>query len=161
MTPAAADSPAEPVVCTMLFSRIVDRPNARRMLMESTAMGIDAETVSPARNPTYTETAPNKTPNSAPRTIARRLNSATLSSASTYGRNSPGGAVELQGFVDTLCLPSDTVMRGRNCRCAACSGAAKVAPPVRAEKPQSPLPEQVTARPGHRIGGVGGAERVP
>ena len=29
-----------------------DRPNARRMLMESTAMGIDAETVSPARRPT-------------------------------------------------------------------------------------------------------------
>ena len=52
ITPAATDSPAEPVVCTMLFSRIVERPNARRMLMESTAMGIEAETVSPARSPT-------------------------------------------------------------------------------------------------------------
>ena len=51
ITPAATDSPAEPVVCTMLFSRIVDRPNARRMLIESTAMGIEAETVSPARKP--------------------------------------------------------------------------------------------------------------
>src|ERR1700733_2305525 len=161
ITPAAADSPAEPVVCTMLFSRIVDRPNARRMLIERTAMGIEAETVSPARSPTYTETAPNKTPNSAPSTIARRLNSATLSSASTYGRNSPGGAVELQGFVDTLCLPSDTVMRGRICRCAACSGAGKLASAVQAGKPQSPLPEQVTARPTHRIACICGAERAP
>src|SRR2546429_6623830 len=38
---SASDSPAEPVVCTMLFSRIVERPNARRMLIESTAMGIE------------------------------------------------------------------------------------------------------------------------
>ena len=52
ITPAARDSPAEPVVCTMLFSRIVERPNARRMLMERTEMGMEAETVSPARNPT-------------------------------------------------------------------------------------------------------------
>ncbi len=58
-TPAAMDSPAEPVVWTTLFSRIVGRPNGgrytpslRRMLMESTEIGIDAETVSPARKPT-------------------------------------------------------------------------------------------------------------
>ncbi len=52
ITPAASDSPADPVVCTMLFSRIVERPNARKMLIESTAIGIEAETVSPARSPT-------------------------------------------------------------------------------------------------------------
>ncbi len=52
ITPAATDSPAEPVVCTMLFSRMVERPKARRMLIESTAMGMEAETVSPARRPT-------------------------------------------------------------------------------------------------------------
>jgi hypothetical protein len=52
MTPAASDSPADPVVCTILFSRIVERPNARKILIESTAIGIDAETVSPARRPT-------------------------------------------------------------------------------------------------------------
>ena len=51
ITPAATDSPAEPVVCTMLFSRIVDLPNARRMEIDSTEIGIDAETVSPARKP--------------------------------------------------------------------------------------------------------------
>jgi hypothetical protein len=52
ITPAATDSPAEPVVCTMLFSRIVERPKARKMLIERTAIGIEADTVNPARNPT-------------------------------------------------------------------------------------------------------------
>ena len=102
ITPAATDSPAEPVVCTMLFSRIVDRPKARRMLMERTEIGIEAETVSPARRPTYTETAPKRMPNSAPRITARRVNSRGLSSAPTNGLNSPGGAVELQDLVATL-----------------------------------------------------------
>jgi hypothetical protein len=48
-TPAAMDSPAEPIVCTMLFSRMVDFPNFLKTAIASTAMGIDAETVSPAR----------------------------------------------------------------------------------------------------------------
>ncbi len=87
MTPAASDSPAEPVVWTILFSRIVGRPNGgrytpnlRRMLMESTEMGIEAETVSPARKPTYTVTAPKSSPKSAPRITARMVNSLGLSS---------------------------------------------------------------------------------
>ena len=52
-TPKAIDSPAEPVVCTMLFSRIVARrmPNTcektRNSVIDSTAIGIDAETVMP------------------------------------------------------------------------------------------------------------------
>ena len=46
------DWPALPVVCTMLFSRIDARPKARRMLMESTEMGIEAATVRPALSPT-------------------------------------------------------------------------------------------------------------
>ena len=52
MTPAAMDWPALPVVWTMLFSRMEARPKARRMLMESTAMGMEAATVRPARRPT-------------------------------------------------------------------------------------------------------------
>src|SRR5262249_32151108 len=97
MTPAASDSPADPVVCTMLFSRIVDRPKALRMLIDSTEIGIEAETVSPARNPTYTVTAPNRRPNNAPSTTARIVNSFRVSFAETYVRNSPAGAVELHG----------------------------------------------------------------
>src|SRR5579864_4383251 len=99
ITPAAADSPAEPVVCTMLFSRMVERPNARRIEIDSTEIGIDADTVSPARSPTYTETAPNKIPNSDPRITARQLNSVSVVDASTYGRNSEAGAVEFQSLV--------------------------------------------------------------
>src|SRR5690348_16090309 len=98
ITPPAMDSPAEPVVCTMLFSRTVALPNARRMLMDSTAIGIDAETVSPARKPTYTVIAPKKSPAKIPRTIARVVNSGIIFSEGMYGRNSPGGATELHGF---------------------------------------------------------------
>ena len=46
-TPAATESLADPVVCTMLFSRIDVRPSARKIVMESTAMGIEELTVSP------------------------------------------------------------------------------------------------------------------
>src|ERR1700733_15191158 len=83
ITPAATDSPTEPVVCTILFSRIVDRPKARRIEIDSTEIGIDAETVSPARSPTYTETAPNSAPKIAPRITARQLNSLRVLDSST------------------------------------------------------------------------------
>ena len=51
-TPKAIDSPAEPAVCTMLFSRIVasrapNFENSRNSVIEMTATGIDAQTVSP------------------------------------------------------------------------------------------------------------------
>ena len=48
-TPAAIDSPAEPIVWTMLFSRMVERPKRLNTAMASTAIGIDADTVRPAR----------------------------------------------------------------------------------------------------------------
>jgi hypothetical protein len=50
-TPAATDSPADPIVCTMLFSRIVDPPSRLRIEIARTAMGIEALTVRPARSP--------------------------------------------------------------------------------------------------------------
>ena len=83
ITPPAMDSPAEPVVCTMLFSRMLTLPNARRMLMESTAMGIEAETVSPARRPTYTVTAPKNRPARMPTKMARKENSGRMVSGAT------------------------------------------------------------------------------
>jgi hypothetical protein len=52
-TPNAIDSPADPVVCTILFSRIVvfrtpnTRENKRNSVIDSTAIGMLAETVSP------------------------------------------------------------------------------------------------------------------
>jgi len=48
-TPEAIDSPAEPIVCTMLLSRIVEPPKRLRSEIDRTAIGIDAETVRPAR----------------------------------------------------------------------------------------------------------------
>ncbi len=50
-TPAAIDSPAEPVVWTMLFSRTDAWPKARNRVTERTAMGIDADTVRPTLRP--------------------------------------------------------------------------------------------------------------
>ena len=47
-TPAAMLSPADPMVWTMLFSRMVEPPNFLRSEMLSTAIGIDALTVRPA-----------------------------------------------------------------------------------------------------------------
>ncbi len=56
MTPPAMDSPAEPAVCTTLFSRIEAcdpsmRERRRKTVIEMTAMGMEAETVSPTRRP--------------------------------------------------------------------------------------------------------------
>jgi hypothetical protein len=50
-TPPATDSPADPMVWTMLFSRIVDPPRRLSTEIARTAIGMEADTVSPARNP--------------------------------------------------------------------------------------------------------------
>ena len=63
-TPNAIDSPAEPVVCTMLFSRIVAGrlPNSfakkRNRVIDITATGIEAETVMPTFSTKYSDEAP-------------------------------------------------------------------------------------------------------
>ena len=69
--PNAIDSPAEPAVWTMLFSRIVRlrSPNfesSRNSAIEITATGIEALTVSPTFNTRYSEDAPNTTPSTVP-----------------------------------------------------------------------------------------------
>ena len=51
ITPAASDSPAEAAVCTMLFSRMFEVLNIRRMAIEITAAGIEADTVRPTFKP--------------------------------------------------------------------------------------------------------------
>src|SRR5215211_6308744 len=94
-TPAASDSPAEPIVCTMLFSRIVEPPSRFSTEIASTAIGIDALTVNPARSPRYTVDAPNRRPNSMPRITAFAVNSAGDSVAGTYGLKAAGATVEV------------------------------------------------------------------
>ena len=84
-TPAAMLSPAEPMVWTMLFSRMVEPPSFFSKEMERTAMGIDAETVSPALSAGYTVDAPKMSPNMAPTMTALGVNSAIRVSSATYG----------------------------------------------------------------------------
>ena len=78
-TPAAIDSPAEPMVWTMLFSRMVDLSSFLPSEMAMTATGIDAETVRPALRARYTVAAPNRMPIKAPIRIAFTVNSAIAS----------------------------------------------------------------------------------
>ena len=98
-TPAASDSPADPIVCTMLFSRIVDPPRRFSTEMASTAIGIDALTVRPARSPRYTVDAPKTRPNSTPRITALTVNSAGDCDAGTYGWNAVPEGAGLAGCV--------------------------------------------------------------
>ena len=80
-TPNAIDSPAEPVVCTMLFSRMVERRKpvsfemARNSVIDSTAMGTDADTVMPTLSTRYSDDAPKMTPRKAPTSTADQVNS--------------------------------------------------------------------------------------
>jgi hypothetical protein len=76
-TPAAMDSPAEPIVCTTLFSRMVEPPSFLSSEMASTAMGMEAETVRPALSARYTVAAPKMMPKSTPMPMAFGVNSAT------------------------------------------------------------------------------------
>src|SRR5438309_10857435 len=92
-TPPATDSPADPIVCTMLFSRIVEPPSFFSTEIASTAIGIEALTVRPARSPRYTVEAPKSKPNSTPMTIAFAVNSAGDCVAGAYGLNAGGVAV--------------------------------------------------------------------
>ena len=69
----------------MLFSRIVEPPSRLSTEIASTAIGIDALTVRPARRPRYTVDAPKSSPKSAPMTIALSVNSAGDWLAGTYG----------------------------------------------------------------------------
>jgi hypothetical protein len=82
-TPAATDSPALPMVCTMLFSRMVEPPSFLSSEIDSTAIGIDADTVSPALSARYTVEAPNRIPKKAPITTALAVNSGTTASSAT------------------------------------------------------------------------------
>ena len=49
--PATSASPAEAAVCTMLFSRIVERRNKRSTPIDRAAAGIEADTVKPTSKP--------------------------------------------------------------------------------------------------------------
>src|SRR4051812_12196742 len=83
--PPAMDSPAEPIVCTMLFSRIDDFPTRLNTAIARTAIGMDAETVRPARKARYTVEAPKMIPNTIPRMMALGVNSGNAWEEETNG----------------------------------------------------------------------------
>src|SRR5262245_25721796 len=75
----------------MLFSRIVEPPRRLSPEIASTAIGIEALTVRPARRPRYTVDAPKMSPNRTPITIALAVNSAGDCDGETYGWNAVFG----------------------------------------------------------------------
>jgi hypothetical protein len=80
ITPAASDSPADAEVCTMLFSRIFDSLKSRRIPIEMTAAGIDAETVMPANRPRYAFAPASTIDNTMPSTIALTVSCGSVAS---------------------------------------------------------------------------------
>jgi len=84
MQPAASDSPAEPIVCTMLLSRTEFRLRTIRVIpIAITAAGIDAEIVIPTRRPRYAFAAPKTIASRTPETTDVTVNSGVISSAGT------------------------------------------------------------------------------
>ena len=68
------------------------RAAQRKIVMESTATGMDAETVSPTLSPRYTEEAANRMPRTLPRMSPRRVSSRMTVSGATKGWCSAGPA---------------------------------------------------------------------
>ena len=82
MAPAATDSPAEPMVCTILFSNTESFFRMTRMTpMEITAAGIDADTVIPTRSPRYALAPPKRMAKRIPKITDVAVNSGTVFSA--------------------------------------------------------------------------------
>ena len=100
-TPKAMDSPAEPAVWTMLFSRMLASfmPSffaSRNSVIEMTATGIEALTVSPTLSTRYSDEAPNTMPRSVPSSTERTENSGRLLGAGMYEAN---GAHQITSLV--------------------------------------------------------------
>ena len=86
MAPAARDSPAEPMVWTMLFSRMESFLRMNRMTpIDRTAAGMDAEMVIPTRSPRYALAAPKTTARRIPRMMEVTVISGTTLSAGMNG----------------------------------------------------------------------------
>ncbi len=88
-TPKASDSPADPVVWTTLFSRMVARrmPNhfekARKRVMDRTAIGTEADTVMLTFMRRYSEEAPKTMPRTAPTSTGPQVNSGIVTPSGT------------------------------------------------------------------------------
>ena len=142
-TPAAIDSPADPVVCTTVFSRIEARPpstceNARKRVIEMTAIGTEAETVRPTLRARYTEEAPKTRPSREPIARARRVSSGRRASSGTKGLKAGRAAGA-----------------GRSRAWATSPPGAREGPPARTASADPPPRAKVAPHSSNRIAGPG------
>ena len=113
-TPKAMLSPALPAVWVMLFSRMVARRvrktrlKPRKMVIERTATGMEAETVRPTLSTRYMLEAPKRMPSSAPTMSGTGVSSGMSFSAGMNGwcsSSSPAtgtrSAVAVRGALDS------------------------------------------------------------
>src|SRR5438128_4758472 len=103
ITPAATASPEEAAVWIMLFSRMFERANRRRIAIDATAAGIEAETVMPANRPKYALAVASTAARRIERRMALMVISGRLTSAGTTGASSSGITVleeYCRSFVD-------------------------------------------------------------
>src|SRR5262249_6569899 len=78
----------EAAVWTMLFSRMFDRRKKRRMAMEATAAGMEADTVMPANRPRYAFAAARTAARITDSTTALMVISGSVTVAGTTGWSS-------------------------------------------------------------------------
>ena len=106
--PAARDSPAEPIVWTMLLSRM---ESLRMMILitviEITAAGMDADTVSPTLRPRYAFAAPKTTARTMPSMTDAGVISVVTLSAGIYGlkllsMSASGGVIVIIYHMETI-----------------------------------------------------------
>src|SRR4051812_36868578 len=97
ITPDARPSPDAAAVCTALFCKILPVRSARRMPIDITAAGTDADTVIPANMPRYAFALPSTTDRIAPSNSTPIVSSGSDLLAGTYG-----STVALDADVDGL-----------------------------------------------------------
>src|ERR1700733_8750234 len=94
ITPDARPSPDAAAVCTALFCKILPRRRARRIPIEITAAGTDADTVMPANMPRYAFAPARITDNKQPKMITPAVSSGSDLLAGMYGSTFCGVGLE-------------------------------------------------------------------
>ena len=145
-TPKAIDSPADPAVWTILFSKMVAgrNPNirlkARNSVIDSTATGIEAETVIPTFSTRYSDDVPKTIPSSAPTITACHVNSGMRVSSATYGLFPPdvpaleSSGLRLTGTCGGAAIREGSYFKVQGSVCKAGDGIAGGAPQRRGQE---------------------------
>src|SRR2546430_10641013 len=100
ITPDARPSPDAAAVCTALFCKMLLPRTMRRIAIEITAAGTDADTVMPANMPRYALAPARMTESRQPRISTPRVSSCNRVVAGMYG-TTLGGASAMGGGLNT------------------------------------------------------------